>query len=163
MNEDNSTPDPDPIDTAHLRAAFVIAQAQMMNEGKRSKDLALRLLDELDRRRQMVVDQGAEIDHLRRGVWVEIVAERERAHAKHGATSMESCDRFADRRFRVLGEELGEVAEVLNDREHFARIELSSVALEAEARWAARLRSELVQVAAMAVAWIAAIDGESLA
>lgn len=45
----------EPIDTSTLRVAFVQAQSQMMNEGKFepvvviSKDLALRLLDEIDR------------------------------------------------------------------------------------------------------------------
>lgn len=45
----------EPIDTTTLRAAFVQAQSQMMNEGKFapvviiSKDLALQLLDEIDR------------------------------------------------------------------------------------------------------------------
>lgn len=45
----------EPIDTTTLRAAFVQAQSQMMNEGKLepvvviSKDLALQLLDQIDR------------------------------------------------------------------------------------------------------------------
>lgn len=97
-------------------------------------------------------------------VWHEIVAERVRAHAKHGATSMESCDPFADRRLRVLVEEVGEVARVLNDREHeqINCTALWSVVDELEATALALLRSELVQVAAMAVAWIAALDGEAL-
>lgn len=94
-------------------------------------------------------------------VFDEINAERLRAHAKHGATSMESCDRFADRRLRVLVEEVGEVAQVLNDREHnldrFVDDSYPTMAAEQD------LRSELVQVAAMAVAWIAAIDGHALA
>lgn len=51
-------------------------------------------------------------------IWAEIVAERHRAHALHGRTSMESCDPMADRRLRVLVEEVGEVARVLNDAEH---------------------------------------------
>lgn len=101
------------------------------------------------------------------GIWREIVAERHRAHAKHGATSMESCDRFADRRYRVLGEEMGEVAEVLNDREH-AHDRLGdydewqrSLQIQDE-DFAGLLRAELIQVAAMAVAWIAALDGAPL-
>lgn len=95
------------------------------------------------------------------GVLGEIMRERFRAHAKHGASSMESCDMFADRRYRVLGEEFGEVAQVLNDREialvaggHAGPI--NEVAQR-------RLRAELVQVAAMAYAWIKALDGEALA
>jgi NTP pyrophosphatase (non-canonical NTP hydrolase) len=93
-------------------------------------------------------------------VWDEIVAERRRAHAKHGTTSMESCDRFADRRLRVITEEVGEVARVLNDREHASA---GTVRDEYDTVAAAVLRAELVQVAAMAVAWIAALDGEALA
>lgn len=92
--------------------------------------------------------------------YAEITAERERAHRKHGSTSMESCDPLADRRLRVLVEEVGEVARVLNDAEH---IVLGRADEESErALVPIRLREELVQVAAMAVAWIAALDGEAL-
>lgn len=96
-------------------------------------------------------------------MWAEIVAERHRAHRKHGETSMESCDPLADRRLRVLTEEVGEVARVLNDREH-KRSEGASPFWLAEVDRTARahLRSELIQVAAMAVSWIAALDGEAL-
>lgn len=96
-------------------------------------------------------------------IWAEIVAERARAHAKHGATSMESCDPLADRRLRVLTEEVGEVARVLNDREHGLGDLAYSGRYDVIERIAMRdLRAELVQVAAMAVAWIAAVDGEAL-
>lgn len=98
------------------------------------------------------------------GVWIEIVAERARAHAKHGSTSMESCPPMADRRLRVLTEEVGEVARVLNDREHdMAPGRPQSWYDDVEEHAHDHLRSELVQVAAMAVAWIAALDGEPLA
>ncbi len=98
-------------------------------------------------------------------VWAEIVGERHRAHAVHGATSMESCDRFADRRLRVLLEEVGEVATVLNDRERdHARANRPQEWHDGvEDNAVADLRGELVQVAAMAVAWIAALDDEALA
>lgn len=97
-------------------------------------------------------------------VWREIVAERERAHAKHGSTSMESCPPMADRRLRVLTEEIGEVARALNDREHdMAPGHSQSWYDDVEEHARAQPRSELVQVAAMAVAWIAALDGEPLA
>lgn len=97
------------------------------------------------------------------GIWREIVAERHRAHAKHGATSMESCDPFADRRYRVIGEEMGEVAEALNDREHEMVPGRPAEWYElADDHHRAVLRAELLQVAAMAVAWIAALDGAPL-
>ena len=98
-----------------------------------------------------------------RPLWDEILAERQRAHRKHGATSMESCDPMADRRLRVLTEEVGEVARVLNDRER-KRADSDSPFWLADVDRTARcdLREELVQVAAMAVAWIAALDGEAL-
>lgn len=98
-------------------------------------------------------------------VWAEIVAERHRAHLTHGATSMEACDRFADRRLRVLLEEVGEVAAALNDREHGHAYPNRPQQWhdDVEDNAVAELRGELVQVAAMAVAWIAALDDEALA
>ncbi len=98
-------------------------------------------------------------------VWAEIVAERHSAHRKHGATSMESCDRFADRRLRVLLEEVGEVATVLNDREHDHAYPNRPQQWhdDVEDNAVVDLRHELLQVAAMAVAWIAALDDEALA
>lgn len=97
-------------------------------------------------------------------VWAELVAERHSAHLKHGTTSMESCDRFADRRLRILTEELGEVARVLNDREPDMQPgKPQEWYADAEDHHLLELRGELVQLAAMAVAWIAALDGEALA
>lgn len=72
----------------------------------------------------------------------EILAERIRAHEKHGATSMESATPTAARRLSILVEEVGEVAKEFNDAEH----ELRPVDLE-------KLRKELIQVAAMAASW----------
>ena len=77
-------------------------------------------------------------------VYDEIRTERERAHAKHGATSMESApvDDPTGRRYRILAEEVGEVAKEWNDAEHDGRpVDLAAV------------RKELIQVAAMAAAW----------
>lgn len=105
----------------------------------------------------LATDRDDALAELHSTLWGEIVAERKRAHAKHGATSMESCDPMADRRLRVLTEEVGEVARVLNDREH------ALMQLDYAVDFAAGLRNELIQVAAMAVAWIAALDGEALA
>lgn len=79
----------------------------------------------------------------------EIDIERERAHAKHGETSMRSQPWTSHRRVSILTEEVGEVARVLNDFEH-------GIHDMPGARIA--LRHELVQVAAMAVDWLADVD-----
>ena len=77
-------------------------------------------------------------------VYDEIRAERERAHAKHGERSMESSP-AADpqgRRYRILLEEIGEVANEFNEADLQGRpVDLAA------------LRRELIQVAAMATAW----------
>ena len=65
-------------------------------------------------------------------------------HAKHGATSMESTPAHdpKGRRYRILVEEVGEVAQEFNDAEHEGRpVDL------------VKLRKELLQVSAMAGAW----------
>lgn len=85
-------------------------------------------------------------------VFDEARQERARAHAKHGETSMESTPASdpLGRRFRILTEEIGEVAQEFNDAEHERRpVDL------------AKLRKELIQVAAMAGAWADACDQET--
>lgn len=79
-------------------------------------------------------------------IYHEIEAERDRAHAKHGATSMESMGRRDPQRFLILAEEVGEVANEFNEARHEGR-EVDTV----------KLREELIQVAAMATAWADAI------
>lgn len=81
-------------------------------------------------------------------IWELIKAERTRAHAKHGANSMENADPAdpTGRRFRILTEEIGEVAKEFND----AEVESRAVDMQA-------VRDELIQVAAMAAAWADAI------
>lgn len=95
-------------------------------------------------------DLWAEMEALlkRREVWDEVAAERARAHAKHGDTSMESAppDDSVGRRLRVLLEEVGEVAKEFNDAEN-----------ERRPVDRAKLRAELIQVAAMAGAWADAL------
>jgi hypothetical protein len=83
-------------------------------------------------------------------VWDEICAERIRAHTKHADTSMESMGVFSADRVAILVEEVGEVAREMNEMRHHDRWRTE------------QLRKELVQVATMAVAWIAACDGEKL-
>jgi hypothetical protein len=75
-------------------------------------------------------------------IYDEIHAERWRAHAKHGATSMESFPVDDLNRLAILTEEVGEVAKEFNEARHEARpVDLL------------QLRTELIQVAAMAAAW----------
>ena len=84
-------------------------------------------------------------------VYDEIRTERERAHAKHGDTSMRSHgDHLDPLRLAVLMEEVGEVARVFNEvrHGHFTRC-----------IGYAELRKELIQVAAMATEWAEGIDG----
>ena len=78
-------------------------------------------------------------------VYDEVEAERARAHAKHGLQSMENAGWWSFRRLSILLEEVGEVAQELNDVPMLEQPD------------PARLRAELIQVAAMATAWADAI------
>lgn len=80
----------------------------------------------------------------------ELRSERIRAHEKHRDHSMEFWPTLSPERYLVLAEEVGEVAKEFND----AKVEDRPIDVAA-------LRKELVQVAAMAVAWVAALDGGS--
>ena len=79
----------------------------------------------------------------------ELAAEAMRAHAQHGATSMRSQPWNSHRRVSILAEELGEVARPLNDLDHGKISEADAVH---------QARGELVQLGAMVVDWIAALD-----
>lgn len=88
-------------------------------------------------------------------IYDDVTRERQRAHAKHGVTSIEGRPPDDPGRLAILVEEVGEVARNLNDRRH-----MTGAAADAHhAQMDAELRAELVQVAAMAVGWIASIDG----
>lgn len=100
---------------------------------------------------------GRIINSAASSIYGEIAAERARAHAKHAETSMESAPVDEMYRAVILGEEVGEVSEiawavalsakfgyvqkVMNDGRHDESTDL------------AKLRKELIQVAAMAAAW----------
>lgn len=84
---------------------------------------------------------------LRADIWAEIAAERARAHAKHGATSMEAQHPGDLLRLAILTEEIGEVARLFNDARH------RGDAIDYPA-----LRKELIQCAAMAGGWADAIE-----
>jgi hypothetical protein len=81
-------------------------------------------------------------------IWGEVAAERERAHRKHGRTSMEALRCDDPVRLTVLVEEVGEVARAFNEARHRGGFDSSDFA---------GMREELVQVAAMAGAWAAAL------
>lgn len=83
-------------------------------------------------------------------VWDEVAAERARAHAKHGAKSMEAADWDDMKRLRILIEEVGEVARAFNEWD---------LGLASRAETRADVRAELIQVAAMAGAWADAVPG----
>lgn len=73
-------------------------------------------------------------------IGLEIVRARRRAHEKHGENSVEAIDGHDPRWLAILVEEVGELAhEQTYDAE-------------------GRLREELLDVATVAVAWIAALD-----
>ncbi len=82
-------------------------------------------------------------------LWAEIDAERTRAHEKHGPNSCEGLSAFDLRRLPILTEEVGEVAAELNEGDIRYRQLITG-----------GLRAELVQVAAVAIGWIVAIDRE---
>lgn len=95
-------------------------------------------------------------------VYDEIRAERERAHTKHGPTSMENSPVDALYRAAVLGEEIGEAQEATMLA--VMGLLLGSLSLrvqrtmidghhEGDGPDLSALRTELIQVAAMAAAW----------
>lgn len=84
-------------------------------------------------------------------IYEEIRSERDRAHVKHGDTSMESQGALSLLRLAILVEEVGEVARVFNEAWH--RYDSGSPTMARE------LRSELIQTAAMAAAWADVLPG----
>lgn len=80
--------------------------------------------------------------------------ERVRAHEKHddGGASMERKSWDDEAWLSVLTEELGEVARVLCEKRHGSYPNPWAMAND--------LRDELIQLAAMSVAWVAAIHNE---
>lgn len=73
----------------------------------------------------------------------EILGGRERAHTKHGENSIEAIDHADPRWLSILIEEVGELA---HEQTYDAGGTIDSV------------RAELVDVATVAIAWIASID-----
>jgi NTP pyrophosphatase (non-canonical NTP hydrolase) len=97
---------------------------------------------------------------------IDITDETARAHGLHGR-SFEFAS--PDRKLRILVEEVGEVARALQDAENAdddyltkaptcTTDELLAMRTERQAR-TDHLRSELVQVASLAIRWIDQMDG----
>lgn len=85
--------------------------------------------------------------------YVDAHMERVRAHKKHDHPESPSMERrpFDDPCWvTVLTEEVGEVCKAINDHRHSSQPDFAALKSE--------VRAELVQVAAMACAWIDAID-----
>jgi NTP pyrophosphatase (non-canonical NTP hydrolase) len=87
---------------------------------------------------------------VRRGVLLDVHRERERQDAKFPAAEGGFPDEL---RLAILTEEVGEVAETW--------LEFQRRAWQGGSRWKQNLRDELVQVAAVAVRWIEALDEEA--
>lgn len=95
---------------------------------------------------------------MRLSLYTDVHNERLRAHAKHGAqgNSREDASWTNAEWLPILMEELGEVAHLLT-YDAFYDQESSKIDRVVE------LRKELIQVAAMACAWIDSIDKEGRA
>lgn len=101
-----------------------------------------------------------------RTIVLEVQAERERQDRKWGAENI--VNRGAEWGLAVLMEEVGEVAEaILEDRAERAGVRATEVALGLRnaadkklvtTNWTWQARKELIQVAAVAVAMVEAID-----
>lgn len=94
-------------------------------------------------------EQHHQIDRSTAAIMLDVRDERIRAHEKHEEGSIEKLSGLieAPLRLSILTEEVGEVAREIND-----------ATLLGEVADRAKLRAELVQVAAVAVAWVAALD-----
>lgn len=98
----------------------------------------------MNRRERHTPSRGTLNRLLSGTVYGDVHRERLRAHTKHEARSLERASWTEQARWlRTVGEEHGEVCRALCDDEG-----------------PERLRAELVQLAAMTVAWIEAIDQE---
>ena len=86
-------------------------------------------------------------------IYDEVAAERARAHALHGPASMEAMSVRAWVRATILAEEAGEVAKEFNEASIRAIRAGGSEADGPDYLDMARVRKELIQTAAMAVAW----------
>lgn len=93
----------------------------------------------------------SDLDRITRStelVFLDVINGREAAHAKHGENSIEAVPGTDVARWLpILGEEFGEVNEALTYDKSTSE----------EEKWA-NVRAELLDVATVATAWIAAID-----
>lgn len=96
------------------------------------------------RRDDAIHDVPEPVDPM--AIWDQVAEERRRAHAKHGANSMEERPPGDHIRLTILLEEVGEVAREYNEAAIAGR----------PLDWDL-LRKELIQVAAMSGAWAEAL------
>lgn len=106
----------------------------------------------------MRLDSGQALE-----VYREVHRERRRAHRKHDSNggSMERKDYRDPTWLPVLVEEVGEVARELCERALTTDVARQFTDAERDETLRLRLRSELVQVAAMVTAWVAACDDDA--
>lgn len=106
----------------------------------------------------------SEITETTREIATEIAASRHRAHDKHGENSIEAIRADSPAWLAILAEEGGEVAEVMVDLFAHTILDKALGRVAHSGTYDAEkgsLRSELVDVASVAVAWIAAIDRQA--
>lgn len=93
----------------------------------------------------------------------EIAMGRVRAHRKHGENSIESVPAFDARWLPILVEEVGEAGHALT-YDALGRVDVHSgeplTPAQNLRRTREQLRAELIDVATVAIAWLAAIDRE---
>ena len=89
---------------------------------------------------------------LRHDIFLKINREREKQERKHGENSILKQDPFSFMNIGILGEEFGEVARALQDVYWCHQGDLNSFQEEEH------LKDELIQVVAVAVAWLEALE-----
>lgn len=101
-------------------------------------------------------------------LWAEVAVARGRAHAKHGDYSIESLGAFNPGWLPILVEEVGEVAHTLTYDARLAAANLGPATIRAVAHldpadYALLMptRAELIDVLAVASAWVDRIDGHT--
>lgn len=95
-------------------------------------------------------------------VWLEVLNARAKANHKHGENSIEALDYWDPRFLPILMEEVGELAHVLTyDGVRSASVDgHPRTELEEAIHRRTRMREELVDVLAVASAWLGRIDEE---
>lgn len=120
-------------------------------------------IDDIDENVEILARFGSSQRELASEFLVAIMIERDRAHAKHGKTSMEQAGTLEHRRASILTEEAVECAKALNDHEHGDHHLAELLSHEDAGAHGDALDDELIQTAAMAYTWWANRRGDRLA